>query len=339
MKRFFNIIPGNDTGCILLYGEIGEYGRVNSADIVRELMEAETTYKHIDVRVNSVGGEVYTGIALFNAFRNSKADITFYIDGVAASIAAVVAVCGKPLKMSKYARLMIHNVSGGAWGNTQDMKDCVKQMESLEATLVEMLAAKTGKAQEEIKNLWFDGKDHWFTAQEALELHLVDEIYDTEPVPEDSSPDQIYTIIQNRLETSGQQNQINMNFEELRKRPSFANCATDDDVLRQITHLETEAGKVSGLVQKVTAFENKEREALESEDDTLLDDAVNDGRITKDGRQTYKALLNADRENGRKALADLKPKMRIVDTLTKPKSGELSPWEKRQEEIKNKLNN
>lgn len=110
MNRFFNMIPGNDACCILLYGDIGEHEDVRSGDIARELIEAEAAYKKIDVRINSNGGDVYAGIAIFNAFRNSKADITIYVDGIAASMASVIALCGKPVKMSKYARLMLHSV-------------------------------------------------------------------------------------------------------------------------------------------------------------------------------------------------------------------------------------
>ena len=58
MNKFFNIIPGNGGCCLLLYGEIG--GEVRSGDVMRELLEAERTYGRIDVRINSVGGEVYT---------------------------------------------------------------------------------------------------------------------------------------------------------------------------------------------------------------------------------------------------------------------------------------
>ena len=60
-KTFFNIIPGEETCCILLYGDIGDsYGTVTSSQITRELMSAEVTYKNIDVRINSIGGEVYS---------------------------------------------------------------------------------------------------------------------------------------------------------------------------------------------------------------------------------------------------------------------------------------
>ena len=81
MKKFFNIIPGKDACCILLYGDIGDYDdNVRSGDIARELLEAEALSGRIDVRINSNGGEVYAGIAIFNALKNSKADITIYVE-------------------------------------------------------------------------------------------------------------------------------------------------------------------------------------------------------------------------------------------------------------------
>ena len=83
------MIPGTDACCILLYGDIGEYDdNVRSGDIARELLEAEALTGKVDVRINSNGGEVYSGIAIFNALKNSKADITIYVDGIAASAAS-----------------------------------------------------------------------------------------------------------------------------------------------------------------------------------------------------------------------------------------------------------
>ena len=98
------MIPGTDACCILLYGDIGEYDdNVRSGDIARELLEAEALTGKVDVRINSNGGEVYSGIAIFNALKNSKADITIYVDGIAASMASVIALCGKPVQMSRTA--------------------------------------------------------------------------------------------------------------------------------------------------------------------------------------------------------------------------------------------
>ena len=195
MKKFFNMIPGEDVACILLYGDIGDYDKVRSGDVVRELLEMEAQYKKIDVRINSNGGDVYSGIAIFNAFKNTKADITIYIDGIAASIASGIALCGKPLYMSRYSRLMLHSIQGGAYGNKKELAEVIEQIDSLENTLAEMLATRCKKTVDEIKAEYFDGADHWLTAEQAMAAGLIDGIYDTEEtVPADSTPDQVYTL-------------------------------------------------------------------------------------------------------------------------------------------------
>jgi len=342
MKKFFNIIPGKDACCILLYGDIGEYDSVRSGDIARELLEAEALSGRIDVRINSNGGEVYAGIAIFNALKNSKADITIYIDGIAASMASVIALCGKPVQMSRYARLMLHSVQGGCYGNKEEMQGCIREIESLEDTLCEMYAARMGKEKEEIRSLYFDGKDHWLRADEALALGLIDGIYDADPLPEDSTPEQVFQIFNNRLQQP--QNKSNMNLDELKKHPRFKDCATDSDVFRVMDALEEEAGKVPGLTAEVDrlkkenkAFTDKAKEEDEAARKKLLDDAEADGRIDATTRPVYENLLSSDRENGEKALRSLKPKKRVTTDLRVEVGGE-SPWDKRMSEIKNKLN-
>lgn len=339
-KQFFNTIAGKDgTACILLYGNIGSYdGDIRSGDIVRELMEIEETYRKVDIRINSMGGEVYAGIAIFNALRSSKADVAIYIDGIAASIASVVASCGKPVYMSRYARLMAHSVSGGCYGNKEDIRQCVEEIESLEETLADIYANRCKKTKDEIKQMFFDGKEHWFTADEALSLGLVDGIYDTDPVPADSTPAQVYNIYQNRL------NPKNMLLDELRKRPSFANLAGDEEVIRHIGHLETEAGRAAGLATENTelknllkAYRDKEEAEAEAGRAALVDAAVKDGRIKEPQREVYLNLLKADPANGEAALKALKPSRRALDDLHNPQAGDESPWDKRMKEIETNL--
>lgn len=342
MKKFFNIIPGEDACCILLYGDIGDYdGNVRSGDIARELLEAEALSGRIDVRINSNGGEVYAGIAIFNALKNSKADITIYVDGIAASMASVIALCGKPVQMSRYARLMLHSVQGGCYGNKEEMRGCIREIESLEDTLCEMYAARMGKDKEEIRSLYFDGKDHWLRADEALALGLIDGIYDADPLPEDSTPEQVFQIFNNRLHKP--QNKSNMNLDELKKRPRFKNCVTDDDFLREVGLLETEARKVPGLDAEVTRLKGELKEFRDKADadeaaarKKLLDDAENDGRIDATTRPIYENLLSKDRENGEKALEKLSPKRKVMTDLRVNPTNE-SPWNKRMTEIKDKL--
>lgn len=340
-KKFFNIIASGNTATILLYGDIGDgvFADVRSGVITRELKEAEAAYKSIDVRINSNGGDVYAGIAIFNALRNSKADIRIYVDGIAASMASVIALCGKPVQMSKYARLMLHSVSGGCYGTKDELKEVVQQIESLEGTICEMYAAKTSKSADSIRNTYFDGKDHYLSADEALTLGFIDGIYDADPIPEESTPEQIYQIFNNRLNKP--QNSIKMNIDELRKRPRFKDCATDDDVLRVVGQLEIEAAKVPGLATQVTelggklkVFTDKAKADEDAAKKKLLDEAEADGRINAQNRPVYQALLDKDLENGTAAINSIPKKRRVMNSLNGGGQEPVSAWEKRQEEIR-----
>lgn len=343
MGKYLNIIPAKDSCCILMYGNIGEWAEVTSGDITRELIEAEGLYKKIDVRINSNGGEVYAGIAIFNAFRNSKADITIYIDGIAASMASVIALCGKPVHMSKYARLMLHSVSGGIYGNKKDIQECLSEIEDLEDTLCDMYASRIRKSKEEIKETYFDGKDHWIKAQEALDLGLIDGIYDADPIPEDSSPDDIYRAFNNRLEEP--QNKNDMKLEDVKKRKRFAACASDEDVLKEIDALESEAARIpilqgenKTLKSANDAYKQEAEARATAEKKALLDVAEKDGRLDAKTRPIYENLLDTNRQNGEAALASLPKKRNAMQDIAGGTDPNVeSPWEKRQKELANNL--
>ena len=340
-KKFFNIVTSDGIAAIFLYGDIGEWGNVSSGQIVREVKEAEAAYERIEVRINSNGGDIYAGIAIFNAFRDSKADLRIFVDGIAASMASVIALCGRNVQMSKYARLMLHSASGGCYGTKDDLKDVIEQINVLEGTLADMYAKKTGKTAEEIKAAYFDGKDHWLSAGEALSLGFIDGIYDAEPVPENYTTEQIYQFFNNRLDKPQKENQ--MNIEDLRKRPLFKDAATDADVLRIIGNLETEAGKVTGLTADVTrltgelkVFRDKAAADETAAKKKLLDDAEKDGRINATTRPAFQALLDKDRENGEAALKALTAKKRVTDYLGTPPEDKLGAWDARIKEINDK---
>ena len=254
-------------------------------------------------------------------------------------MASVIASARRPVYMSRYARLMLHSVSGGAYGNKDELARMVSELDSIEDTLADIYAGRSGKTKEEIKALFFDGKDHWLTATEALEMKLIDDIYDTDPVPEDSSVEAVYTIYQNRLNTKN-----NMLTDLLRKRPSFAALADEDAMIAHIGHLETEAGKVPALdaqvaelTGRITAFENDAKAARAAEITALLDAAVKDGRIKEGQRTVYAALLEKDFDNTKAALESLPQARRVLPELGLPGGDAPSPWEERMKEIKSNL--
>ena len=237
--KFFNTIPGDGEVAILLYGDVGDGQKVDSGRVVSELMALQAQYDKIDVRINSNGGDVFSGIAIYNALRTSKADITIYVDGVAASIAGIIALCGKPLYMSPYAKLMLHAVSGGTWGNASALRQTASMMETLQGDLARMIAHRCGMEAKEVTARYFDEKDHWISADEAVSMKLADGLYDMgeKPETEPKTAGEVYQYFNNRLQTQPQnQNKDMALLEELKKMPTFKDVNSEAELLMNYIH-------------------------------------------------------------------------------------------------------
>lgn len=309
-KQFFNIIPSKSEVCILLYGDVGNGERVDSARVVTELLNLEKQYERIDVRINSNGGDVFSGMAIYNALRTSKANITIYIDGVAASIAGIIALCGKPLYMNPYAKLMLHSVSGGAFGNASELRHTADLIESLQGDLAEMIAGRMGEKKENVLSQYFDEKDHWISAKQALEMKLIDGIYDAdkeEDINETSTSEELYKYFNNKLLNKEPLNVNKMTLkEQLQGIASFANLADDNAVLKHIQELENKATKVDALENAVKSYKEKLEKLEAKEIQTFIDKAISEGKISLDQKDSYVALMKSDRTNTEKLIGSLK---------------------------------
>lgn len=337
MEIFKNIL-NPDTAVILLYGEIsdeGGDGKIDSRTFVSELMYLDENYPNLNIRINSVGGDVYPGIAIFNAIRQCRSNVTVFIDGIAASIAGVIALAGNRVEMSRYARMMLHNVSGGCYGNKQDLRDMIATIEGLEDTIAEIIGSRCSLDAEEIKRTYFDGADHWLKADEALKLGLVDALYDVEEtVPDGSTSEDIYRIFTNRLDMFQSKSEIEMKLDELKKIPRFANCADEEAAMTAVRETADRADELERQNEELQRqLDEQQTERIEQ----TVTDAVTDGRIDAGQAETYRNLLKNDFKNGAAVLKAMKPKRMLKNELgTEPKGDKTSAWEKRQEEIRNK---
>lgn len=307
--RFFNTIPCDGEVAILLYGDVGDGQKVESGRVVSELLELQSRYRKIDVRINSNGGDVFSGIAIYNALRTSKADITIYVDGVAASIAGVIALCGKPLYMSPYAKLMLHAVSGGTWGNASALRRMAGVMEALQDDLARMVAARCGMDAKTVSDRYFDEKDHWISAEEAVRMKLADGIYDM-PGTDGEAPstaEEIYHYFNNRLQERPQNDNKMGLIDQMKKMPSFKDANDEQDIIDRVRELESKATKADALERANKAYKEKMEAAEAKEVDAVLDKAVADGRITKEQLPTFKALMASDRTNTEALLSGMKP--------------------------------
>ena len=303
---FRNQIQADGSVKVLLYGDIGFGDKVDSGRVVAEIMELAAAYNRMEVHINSRGGDVFSGLAIYNALRECNADISIHVDGVAASIAGVVALCGKPLYMNRYSRLMIHRVSGGGWGNAQDLRRQADLCEQLENDIATMIATKCGKTPEDIKAQYFDGVDHWINAGQAMDLGMIDGITGEEiassQLTENSTTDSIYNYFTNRLELEAQNKENMALIDELKKRSAFANMATEQEMLQHITTLENQAAKVPALEQRVKDQATEIANIKKSGHEAFLNQAVAEGRLTKEQLPVFLNLMASDEANTRAAI-------------------------------------
>lgn len=132
----------------------------------------------IKVLINSLGGDVMIGLALYNYIKAHKATVEVEVLGFAASIASVMAMAADPgkMKMAKSSFLIIHQAWSYAMGNAVELRQQAENLETISNQLAEVYALRSGKAASHFTGMWQDG-DVWLTADEAKAEGLCDEIF------------------------------------------------------------------------------------------------------------------------------------------------------------------
>lgn len=170
---------------ILIYGVIGIdwwTGGGNTAEgFAEEFSALEKEFDTILVRINSPGGDIMEGLPIYNILAQSQKEVNTRIDGVAASMGAIIALAGKKVSAPKSSIFMLHRAATCMCGNANDFREAADQLEVWEGSLIPAIAKKTGLTEDEVKAKWFDGKDHFMTGQQAFDEGLIDELIDGEP--------------------------------------------------------------------------------------------------------------------------------------------------------------
>lgn len=156
---------------VFIYEEIDDWWGLSAKDFVQQL--AALDVDAIDLHLNSPGGSVFDGHAIYNALRNHKATVTSYVDGIAASIASVIALAGDKVVIAANGAMMIHNPSGICVGEATDMRKMAAVLDKLRDSIAMAYIAKTGKDADEV-NTAMD-EESWFIGQEAVDFGLADE--------------------------------------------------------------------------------------------------------------------------------------------------------------------
>lgn len=196
--RIENNAADADSTDVFVYDTVGGWCGLYADDFVRDLRGVAT--KNINLRLNSPGGSVFEGIAIANAIRSHPANVTVYVDALAASIASVIALAGNKLIMQPQSQLMVHDASGGCHGNAAEMEYMRNLLDKQSDNIAAAYAAAAGGTTEEWRARMRD--ETWYTAQEAVDAGLADEVM---PIPEKESTDadaQAQTPVYTRMQAA-----------------------------------------------------------------------------------------------------------------------------------------
>ena len=155
---------------VFLYDHIGHFG-VSASDFMNQFNTIKA--KNVELHIDSPGGLCHMGFAIYNNLKNSGKNIHVLIDGMAASMASVIAMVGNKITMPNNALLMIHNPQSCICGDAGKMRKQAELLDRIQEQIAEIYSDKSGKTIDEIKKKM--EAETWFTGKEALAFGLVDE--------------------------------------------------------------------------------------------------------------------------------------------------------------------
>jgi ATP-dependent Clp protease, protease subunit len=172
VKRWFDFRAQTGGAEIVIYDEIGAFGIPAKAFL--DELKALGPIPELTLRINSPGGSVFDGVAIYNALKRHDARVTVWIDGIAASIASMIAMAGNEVVMPDNAILMLHDPSALVIGTALDMRGMADALDKMKAGMVAAYRDKSGGDDAEIEALM--AAETWLSAQEAVELGLADRV-------------------------------------------------------------------------------------------------------------------------------------------------------------------
>lgn len=193
IKRMWDIKESAEPGTLdlYIYGDVEGGDRYDfveeefrrsetSAEYFKDELESRKDITRINLYINSYGGSVFEGTAIYNQLKRHPAHKTVYIDGFACSIASVIAMAGDEIIMPKNTMMMIHNMWMCAVGNASELRKAADDLDAINAAGRQAYLDKAGNKLEEPTLIEMMDKETWLTAEQCVEYGLADKISDRE---------------------------------------------------------------------------------------------------------------------------------------------------------------
>lgn len=178
MKKFWNFKAATSAAADLyLYGEISStswWGDEITPKQFKADLDALGDIQTLNIYINSGGGDVFAGQAIHSMLKRHAAEKVVYVDGLAASIASVIAMAGDKIIMPSNAMMMIHNPWTLAYGNAADFRKMADDLDQIAKSIIAVYREKSGMDDEKIMELM--DAETWLTAEDAISYGLADQV-------------------------------------------------------------------------------------------------------------------------------------------------------------------
>lgn len=317
----YKVINNGLTAELKFYGIISAWWN-GADDYTRTLAEIEAKgIKNVIVRTHCYGGSVLEGFAIWTANKSSKLNIEFIIDGIAASMMAIVMLSGKKVTMSSVAKVMVHAPRDSQGGISKQLFETAKLLKSMEKDFVNVWTAKTKQTPTEAA-VYMDGTDYWLDAEECRKLGIADAILeetvfitDVAGKPDNGTP--VENIYNRYTAVASQEFPHNKKSQTMDKKAIIAQFK-----LTGVDENSSETAIMNAIEVKNTAdIATAKAGTFEATATALIEakEAAMNTKFTEVQKVAFKALANSDAgiESLKTVLAAMQPVPNITSMLDK----------------------
>lgn len=177
MTKGYDIKNSTDKIIIRFYGDIlmqDEWWKEDSDKSPQDIVDAlnEANGKEIEIRINSGGGSVFGGMAIYNVLKSYSGKKTVFVDGIAASIASVIMLAGDTINIPKNATIMIHDPWSVCVGTAEDMEKAKASLETIKETILSVYESHAKVSKEELAEMM--EKETWMSGDAAAKVFNID---------------------------------------------------------------------------------------------------------------------------------------------------------------------
>lgn len=298
--KFSNKVSGEGSSNLYLEGEISSetwWGDEVTPEAFRD--ELRQMKGDLTVHINSPGGDVFAGVAIYNALKDySKGKVVVKVDGLAASIASVVAMAGDEVIMSPGSMMMIHNPWSMGVGDSNELRKAADTLDQIKDSILPIYAERSGMSEDDVKDLM--DAETWMTAEKAVELGFADAVQKAVKEKEETVNLMYSNFAFSMSATKSAMKDFINKFNNSERKASM----NDDEELKKTeAEVETEEKAVEAPAEEVAKVKDsaectEENECAEekAEDGEAADKEAEEGETTEAENENAEEGDNAEEE-------------------------------------------